>query len=99
MATFHMPWPFNKRQWRYEGASRPPKAVGQNIHVHARAGSEGVESDDTQTIVETGGNGGGTGDGAGEVESNKTERQPEEMAQAGGSGVETCGGGKETTAL
>ena len=73
--------------------------MGQIIHVHARAGSEGVESDETQTIVETGGNGGGTGDGAGEVESNKTERQPEGMVQAGGSGVETCGGGKETTAL
>ena len=33
------------------------------------------------------------------AEGNKTERQPEETAQAGASGVEACGGGKETAAL
>jgi hypothetical protein len=62
------------------------RAVGQDIHVHARAGSEGVESDGTQTVVETGGNGGGTKDGAGEVDSSKTERQPEGMCRQEGLG-------------
>jgi hypothetical protein len=33
------------------------------------------------------------------AEGNKTERQPEETAQAGASGVGACGGGEETAAL
>ena len=84
----HVPYALaiQERQWRYAEASRQPRAVGQDIHVHARAGSEGVESDGTQTVVGTGGNGGGTGDRAGEVESKKTERQPEGMCRQEGLG-------------